>query len=145
LLCGCSDGMIRIFKASTLEHQATLPKPPPLGTANIDAGMKRIKIAQNQKSKFADVVAIKLDDTRSKVLAVYSDKMIFIWDIKEIAKAGVFRTFLFHNAGINDMVLIPSEVENEKITQFATCSQDQTVRLWNLIDPSLPMEEQLEI
>lgn len=35
LLCGCSDGYIRVFAPKTLEHVLTLPKPPPLGTANI--------------------------------------------------------------------------------------------------------------
>lgn len=38
LLCGCSDGVIRVFAPKTLEHIITLPKPPPLGTANMEAG-----------------------------------------------------------------------------------------------------------
>lgn len=33
--CGCSDGIIRCFDADTLEHIITLPRPPPLGEANI--------------------------------------------------------------------------------------------------------------
>ena len=37
LFCGCSDGVIRVFFPKTLEHKMTLPKPPPLGTANIEA------------------------------------------------------------------------------------------------------------
>jgi hypothetical protein len=36
LFCGCSDGVIRVFQPKTLEHIMTLPKPPPLGTANIE-------------------------------------------------------------------------------------------------------------
>jgi len=44
LLCGGSDGFVRMFNANTLEHLQTLPRPPPLGTANIESGVKKIKI-----------------------------------------------------------------------------------------------------
>ena len=44
LFCGCSDGIIRVFAPKSLEHIITLPKPPPLGTANIEAGVKTIRI-----------------------------------------------------------------------------------------------------
>jgi len=35
LACGCSDGIIRCFDTESLEHIITLPRPPPLGEANI--------------------------------------------------------------------------------------------------------------
>ena len=44
LMCGCSDGVIRVFEPKKLAHVLTLPKPPPLGTANIEAGVKKIRI-----------------------------------------------------------------------------------------------------
>jgi len=37
VICGLSDGLVRIFKSDKLEHVATLSKPPPLGKANIDS------------------------------------------------------------------------------------------------------------
>jgi hypothetical protein len=55
LYCGCSDGIIRVFAPKTLEHIITLPKPPPLGTANIETGVKKIKIPASKESKFSDV------------------------------------------------------------------------------------------
>ncbi len=58
LFCGCADGIIRVFAPKTLEHVLTLPKPPPLGTANIQSGVKKIRIPANKDSKFADTVAI---------------------------------------------------------------------------------------
>lgn len=54
LFCGCSDGVIRVFAPKTLDHIVTLPKPPPLGTANIEAGVKKIRIPATKYSKFAD-------------------------------------------------------------------------------------------
>jgi hypothetical protein len=62
LFCGCSDGIIRVFASDTLEHRVTLPKPPPLGTANIEAGAKTIRIPAKQDSKFADTVAVVIDE-----------------------------------------------------------------------------------
>ena len=55
LFCGCSDGVIRVFGTKALEHVITLPKPPPLGSANIEAGVKKIRIPATKESKFADV------------------------------------------------------------------------------------------
>ena len=59
-----------------------MPKPPPLGTANIEAGVKKIRIPANKDSKFSDVIAVVIDELSSRVVAYYSDRMVFIWDIK---------------------------------------------------------------
>ena len=84
LFCGCSDGVIRVFDATSLEHKMTLPKPPPLGSANIEAGVKKIKIPSTKESKFADTCAVIVDEKNMRVVALYSDRMIFMWDIKDI-------------------------------------------------------------
>jgi len=62
LLCGCAEGVVRVFQPKTLEHVLTLPKPPPLGTANISTGVKRIRIPSNKESHFADVKSITIDN-----------------------------------------------------------------------------------
>lgn len=54
LFCGCSDGVIRVFGSKSLDHIMTLPKPPPLGSANIETGVKKIRIPATKDSKFAD-------------------------------------------------------------------------------------------
>ena len=103
LFCGCSDGVIRVFNPKTLEHKLTLPKPPQLGTANIEAGVKKIRIPANKDSKFADTMAVIIDEKSQRVVALYSDRMIFMWDIKNIDKISVYRTFLFHCGPIHDI------------------------------------------
>ena len=40
----------------------TLPKPPPLGAANIENGVKKIRIPANKDSKFADTMAVIVDE-----------------------------------------------------------------------------------
>ena len=132
LLCGCSDGTIRVFSTSTLEHIVTLPKPPPLGSANVEAGVKKIRIPASKESKFADAVAVQMDVERQKIVVLYSDRMMFMWDIKKLEKIGVFRTFLHHCGPIYDLEALPST--SESVTRFATCSTDKTIRFWNYYD-----------
>lgn len=62
IFCGCSDGFIRVFMADTLSHKVTLPKPPPLGQANIESGVKKIRIPASKDSKFSDVMAVIIDE-----------------------------------------------------------------------------------
>lgn len=83
LYCACSDGIIRVFNPETLQHLITLQKPPPLGQTNIETGVKKIKVPQTQASKFSDVLAVIADETRHRIIAIYSDKMIFLWDVKD--------------------------------------------------------------
>jgi len=74
--------------------------------------------------------------------------MILMWDIKNIDKISVYRTFFFHCGPINDIQLIPNTnkvglKENEEVndfpnlTKFVTCSSDRTIRFWHLVDPTL--------
>jgi hypothetical protein len=44
LYCACTDGVVRIFSSNKLEHIMTLPKPPPLGSANVESGNRKIRI-----------------------------------------------------------------------------------------------------
>ena len=83
---------MRIFKSDTLEHIVTLPKPPPLGLANIKAGVQKIKIPAKKDSKFADAISVMIDEQKKKTIVLYSDQMLFIWDIKNFKQIGVYRT-----------------------------------------------------
>lgn len=37
LAAACADGLVRLFRAADLQYIATLPRPPPLGRANINS------------------------------------------------------------------------------------------------------------
>ena len=103
LYCACADGIIRVFNPTNLQHITTFQKPPPLGQTNIETGVKKIKVANNQSSKFADVLAVIPDQARHRIISVYSDKMVFLWDVKDTQKIQVIRTFLSHNGPIHDI------------------------------------------
>jgi WD40 repeat protein len=128
LVCGCSDGVIRVFKAENLEYVITLHRPPPLGKANIDSSSKKINISVTSDEKFADVIGLVYNNLNEKLISVYSDKTFFIWDLKNSDKLYVYRYNSFHSGSINNMDV---QITNDEIVRIATCSDDKTVKLWN--------------
>ena len=150
LYCACADGVVRVFNPQTLQHVVTLQKPPPLGQTNIETGVKKIKVPQNQASKFADALAVIADEQRHRLVAVYSDKMVFLWDVKDQQKIQVTRTFLSHNGPIHDIQRVHPSLQigltdaeegqglvNESgLTRFVTCASDRTIRFWHFVDSS---------
>ena len=90
------------------------------------------------------------DEQRHRIIAVYSDKMVFVWDVKEPLKIQVIRTFMSHNGPIHDIQMINqsfriglSDTEEAEalraepaITRFATCASDRTIRFWHFVDNS---------
>ena len=60
--------------------------------------------------------------------------MLFIWDIKDFQKIGVYRTQLNHCGPINDLKINNFENIDPAVSTYATCSNDQTIRVWNYYD-----------
>ena len=61
---------------------------------------------------------------------IYSDKTFFIWDINQLNNVHIYRNNIFHTGGIIAMDYIVSHDEN--VIKLGTCSDDNTVILWNL-------------
>lgn len=95
--------MLRIFNTDNLSHIVTMAKPPPLGQTNLPVGVSKIKIPTNEDSRFADIMCCVVDEINKRIVAIYSDRMMFIWDIKELDKLNVFRTYLSHRGPIHDI------------------------------------------
>ena len=53
-------------------------------------------------------MAVVADTKRNRLIAVYSDKMVFLWDVKDTEKIQVTRTFLAHNGPIHDIQKVPA-------------------------------------
>lgn len=60
VIIGCSDGIIRVFKADSLSHLVTLPKIPPLKKYNILKGGP-INIEKKKDDLYADCISLKYD------------------------------------------------------------------------------------
>ncbi len=126
LLCiGCSNGILRLFDAGSLQFIATLPKPPPLGRANVASTRELNTLVdshssaqdgteQNNKQhvavglSYASVFGVRLSPSRTKVVAVYADRTFVMWDITDAHNVGKYRSSLSHSACIWDIQCIPS-------------------------------------
>jgi WD40 repeat protein len=112
-----------------LDYVITLHRPPPLGKANIDSSSKKINISVTSDEKFADVIGLLYNNITEKLISIYSDKTFFIWDLKNSEKLYVYRYNTFHSGSINNMDI---QITSDEIIRIATCSDDKTVKLWNL-------------
>jgi WD40 repeat protein len=135
IACACSDGIVRLFDPQTLQHIVTLPKPPPLGCANIQEGANPNKVAA-EKRTYADTIGVEIDEGNNLVIAVYSDRSIIVWDIKNLAKICIKRSLMSHSAPINDVQILQNSTA--AITHFVTCATDSTLRFWHYAESGLP-------
>ncbi|TMW68365.1 hypothetical protein Poli38472_005833 [Pythium oligandrum] len=152
---GGSSAIVRLFDPSTLEYITTMPFPPALGKANQTPEPQETRELQPEHPyRHPATLAVRL--TGSHVMALYSDRSFFIYDIADPQNARVDRSFLFHSGGIREM-LVAGRVQgvNPKgkivyrsqdslhsrksasegsipLGAFVTCSDDNTVRFWHL-------------
>ena len=91
--CGCGDGIIRLFNAETLQHYTSINKLYSFGKV----------VELNQKSPnnvFADIIAIQYNIFYNKLITIYSDKALFIWDINSDKTCSIYRSYIFHFGSI---------------------------------------------
>lgn len=130
VLCGCADGVIRLFDPISLDYIISLPRPHHLG---VD-----LSVASHLKSesgKCPDTVAVAFDDVNNKLAVVYNDHSLYIWDIKNVSQIGKTHSFLYHNACVWDICVYPEDNVDKHLLpplSFVTCSSDNTIRNWSL-------------
>ncbi|CAM9266437.1 unnamed protein product [Ectocarpus sp. 12 AP-2014] len=219
LAVACADGVVRLFKADSLGYVATLPRPPPLGHANIasvrelqeiadlsaaaakagaasgtgaaggdgvgaspravaessfasgfrgtaDAAPEEndsVNVGTIDKDAFGKVksgngdassghrsvvrypaaLGCRLTPSGTKVVCIYADRGLFIWDITDPLCVGKYRSFLAHGGCIWDVQRMPAKIPtlpgagsqsppDIPAGAMVTCSADNTVRLWDL-------------
>lgn len=96
---------------------------------------------------YPDSVCCQLSADSSKLTCVYSDRSLFIWDIKNPKKVGKYRSFLGHSGCVWDVDVCPDTLPGSATGStamdleqrppfppgtFVTCSSDSTIRFWNL-------------
>ncbi|KAJ3379389.1 hypothetical protein HDU92_006708 [Lobulomyces angularis] len=147
IVCGGSDGIIRIFEPDTLKFISNIPKPTSLIIDISGSGDSSINDAN------PDTVSVRVDTLNQKVVGIYNDHSFIIWDITDCKKILKYRSFLHHSDCVWGVEMNPdSENESSLINQhpdfnkysclpantFITYSSDGTVRFWNLETHSSP-------
>lgn len=185
LAAACADGLVRLFKADDLQYVATLPRPPPLGRANISSVRELQDIADlaaasalaaaaakiapgddddggavapeenddvnvgtvGDEASFGGVkgdqgrdgrgggagngcatairypaaLGCRLSPSGTKVVCIYADRGLFIWDVTDPLCVGKYRSFLAHGGCIWDVQRMPGKKEGES-AWFGVCS-----------------------
>ncbi|CAG8598342.1 10987_t:CDS:2, partial [Diversispora eburnea] len=138
IVCACTNGIVRLFEPVTLKYLGTLPKPHPLGVDLTLQTGTTYNGTGDPNDSYPDTLALKLDTETGKLTCIYSDRSLFIWDIKDVKKMGKYRSFLYHCDTIWGVEMVPDRDPNstsESIlpeNTFVTYSADSTIRFWNL-------------
>ncbi|KAG1693677.1 hypothetical protein DVH05_023079 [Phytophthora capsici] len=146
---GGSSGVVRLFNPSTLEYRTTLPFPPAFGAANLKITPAQPSVLYPTDAfRYPAVIATRI--TGSHVIVFYSDRSIFIYSTEDPDVVTTERSFLYHSGGVSDLQVVGLVRgtnakgklvygENGGVSAaaipngtFVTCSDDNTVRLWNL-------------
>ncbi|KAI8370435.1 WD40-repeat-containing domain protein [Radiomyces spectabilis] len=139
IVCACAEGIIRLFEPLTLKYCGMLPKPHPLGV-DISAISSPDMIRSDKTTHYPDAFAVALDERTGKITVVYSDRSLYVWDVKELKKIGKYRSFISHSDciwGVEPCPMITHGTSQIPPFSFATYSSDGTVRFWNLDQPSM--------
>lgn len=54
------------------------------------------------------MVACYIDEQNQRAVTLYSDRMMFIWDIKKFDQITVYRTFMSHSGPIHEIQVVPN-------------------------------------
>jgi WD40 repeat protein len=123
-----AQGKIRLFEPSTFKHIVTLPRPaalvistpdttaagttppaplpPPSSVAPSVAGKPGVDL-----NTYPHVMATKISSDNKRLLTVYADRSIVIWDIYRASASNVpkiLRAFQHHDSPIWDIQLVPT-------------------------------------
>lgn len=140
VVVGCADGIIRAFEPDSFNFVATLPQPPAVGRAATSAvaGSADPTGSAGEGGVRPAALCLRLSADQQKLVSVYGDRSLFVWDIKRLDRVAKYRAFIHHSAPIWDVaVLPPAEPGEDGIPPlpegtFVTCAADSTVRFWNL-------------
>ncbi|CAH8841521.1 unnamed protein product [Trichobilharzia szidati] len=141
---GCTTGVCLIFEAESLQFIAKLPLPHTLGSS-LHLSLDVANDSTGNEPIYPDIIAIKLDCTRNRLICFYNDHSIHVWDIHDLSTIQKCRSHFYHSRGIWSIDCLPEQWQhnnNKSLSHlpswwlndmFATCSDDGTIRFWSLI------------
>ncbi|XP_005908326.2 WD repeat-containing protein 62 isoform X1 [Bos mutus] len=135
IFCGCTDGIVRIFQAHSLQYLTNLPKPHYLGVDVAQGLEPSFLFHRKAEATYPDTVALTFDPMHQWLSCVYKDHSIYIWDVRDINQVGKVWSELFHSSYVWNVEVYP-EFEDQRAClpsgSFLTCSSDNTIRFWNM-------------
>lgn len=84
--------------------------------------------------RFPATLGCRLNPTGTKIVVVYADRGLFVWDVSDPQRIGKYRSFLAHGACIWDVQRMPGEQVEGACTLFSTALSDRYLHLCDIID-----------
>ncbi|TGZ73093.1 hypothetical protein CRM22_001704 [Opisthorchis felineus] len=157
---GCANGTCLLFDTESLQFLAQLPLPHQLGSeAHLSfypVTPAPVSSEQTDSSMYPDLLAIKLDCTRSRVTCFYADHSVYVWDVTDLSDVQRAAAYFYHSRGVWSVDCLSESCQRtgkERIPQFnsklvgpsypptwwsdstfVTCADDGTIRFWNVTE-----------
>ncbi|XP_044510723.1 mitogen-activated protein kinase-binding protein 1 isoform X4 [Mangifera indica] len=139
IACACSNGAVQLLTIESLNYSGTLHYSMPKrcngeNTAGFDFQLV---------PTLPDAIACQFS-TSEKLVVVYGDHSLYIWDINDVNEATRCFVLVSHSASIWDIKNLCCENMHDPSlacvargcpggVSFSTCSADGTTRLWDLV------------
>ncbi|XP_007232890.3 mitogen-activated protein kinase-binding protein 1 isoform X2 [Astyanax mexicanus] len=143
IFCACADGTVRVFSPFDLNFICTLPRPHHLGTDVAAVTQASHVFSSKPDSRYPDPVALTYDPVNLWLSCVYNDHSLYVWNVRDLQRAGRVHSALYHSDCVWDLQIYPKSqdrqpTEHTPAGAFFSCSADNTVRMWSTEAHSIP-------
>ena len=135
---GCSRGVCRLFSTDTLAFIKALPLPPAVTAINVHNRpfVTPQRSSSAMQKMVAATVAVGLCNDGNRVVTLYGDRSLFVWDCKQLSASSTmsfskFRSMLHHSAGVHCGTSIGRVGGYAVGDAYVTCASDASVRVWS--------------
>ena len=88
---GCANGVATLHDPILLDVLQSLPRPHCLGTVVADAQNRR------KDARYPDCAAIYYDEIRGRIVLVYNDHSLYVWDVSDPGRITIVSSHFFHS------------------------------------------------
>ncbi|ANM65506.1 putative transcription factor WD40-like family [Arabidopsis thaliana] len=151
IACACSKGMVQLFTPETLDYAGTIQfsDAKSSNTENLSQSPEPKNI-ESSPGIFPDAVACQFSTT-DKLVVIYGNRSLYVWDVDDVNKPTRCSMMISHSAGIWDIKNLSCGNMHSPTAacvargcsegvSFTTCSEDGTIRLWDLAFQVNPLE-----